>query len=425
MTPSVSVIVASRGRAWSLSLTLQALKRQRHITPEIIVVSDAPAPRDLSVHWLRHDEANVATARNAGLMASTGQIVAFCDDDAVPEPSWLSNLVAGFDTDEVGAVGGPVLGPDGVREQWGEMGFDRRGRDTPDGPFRKLNGTNMALRREAIAAIGGFDPRFAYYLDETDMLLRLHDAGWQTRWIPGAVVHHATRSNAIRGAGTTVAGFAQLGRSVAAFACSHSPDDNHAEDIVRDQRRRLLRLHDLGLLSGRGVAARLKALQDALKQAGDAAPARADIPACVSGRAVPRLDSIRVAIAPRILSRRTARRLAHDLSLRGFEVTVITQTWLNRPLCVKWHPDGYFHHRGGVFRAGNRWPRWSAMLEREVARTAPLRDYTHLIVSNRRGDAFVLKLERPAVAKISCRMDRKWQIVRKFDTTSAIDALQH
>jgi hypothetical protein len=65
------------------------------------------------------------------------------------------------------------------------------------------------------------------------------------------------------------------------------------------------------------------------------------------------------------------------------------------------------------------------MLEREVARTAPLRDYTHLIVSNRRGDAFVLKLERPTVAKISYRMDRKWQIVRKFDTTSAIDALQH
>ncbi|QIK39867.1 glycosyltransferase family 2 protein [Pontivivens nitratireducens] len=424
MTPSVSVIVANRGRAWSLSLTLQALKRQRHITPEIIVVSDAPAPRDLSVHWLRHDEANVATARNAGLMASTGQIVAFCDDDAVPEPSWLSQLVAGFDTDEIGAVGGPVLGPDGVREQWGEMGFDRRGRDTPDGPFRKLNGTNMALRREAIMEIRGFDPRFAYYLDETDMLLRLHDAGWQTRWIPGAVVHHATISNAIRGPGTTVAGFAQLGRSVAAFARSHSPDDNHAEDIVRDQRRRLLRLHDLGLLSGRGVAARLQALQASLKKAGAPTPERADIPSVV-GPGAQRPDSIRVAIAPRILSRRTARRLARDLSLHGFEVTVITQTWLNRPLCVKWHLDGYFHHRGGVFRAGNRWPRWSAMLEREVARTAPLRDYTHLIVSNRRGDAFVLKLEQPAGTEISCKIDRKWQIVRKFDTTSAIDALQH
>ena len=395
MTPTLSVVVANSGRARSLGLTLDALHRQRGIRPEIVVVSDAPAPRDLRVRWLRQAEPNVAAARNAGLAVAGGEIVAFCDDDAVPEPDWALRLLRAFDDAAVAAAGGPVLGPDGVRVQWGEMFFDRAGRDRADGPLRKLNGTNMAVRREALAAIGGFDARFAYYLDETDMLLRLADAGHDARWVPEAVVHHAAAPNAVRGAATEAAGFAAMGRSVAAFA-GHCGDaalrEAAAADLRAVQRARLMRLHDLGLLSGAEVAARLAALTAGMAHPPGAPRTLATVPPAPRPGPQERPEGPRLALAPRILGRRAFRRLARDLAARGVEVTLITQTWLNRPMRVHWHGGGYFDHRGGVFRDGNSIPDWAAMLHREIARVADRRAFTHIVMGTRRGGARVARV---------------------------------
>jgi len=425
MRPSVSVIVANRGRAWSLVQTLSALKRQREVSAEIIVVSDAPAPRDLTVKWLRQDAANIATARNAGIRASSGEIIAFCDDDAVPEPDWLLNLIDAFDAPDIGAVGGPVLGPDGVREQWGEMRFDEAGRDTPTGTFLKLNGTNLALRRRAITAIGGFDQRFAYYLDETDMLARLAKAGWMTTWIANARVHHATRPNTTRGAGTTLAGFEQLGRSVAAFVRTHAPQQQEdGSYVIADQRVRLRRLFNLGILSAQGFEARLSAIKLGLS-AQTPQQIDTDLPQDFRAADPRQIAPLRVAIAPRILSRSAARQLARELSLRGVEVTLITQTWLNRPMRVKFHTEGYFDHRGGVFRTKNMAPNWRAMLMQELVRIQPQRQFTHLVLGKRRGGAVITDLRNRTDGVILPHMrDKNWRSVL-FEAESALDALQH
>ncbi|SOH93077.1 Glycosyltransferase, GT2 family [Monaibacterium marinum] len=427
MRPSVSVVVVNRGREWSLSLTLQALKRQRGITAEIIVVSDAPAPRDLSVTWLRHADANISSARNAGLVASKGEIIAFCDDDAIPEPDWLLQLSAAFDAPVIGAVGGPVLGGNGVRVQWGETRFDRAGRDSPDGPYVKLHGTNMALRRTAIAAIGGFDTRFAYYLDETDMLLRLVQAGWRNKWTVGALVHHAAHSNAVRGAGSTIDGFRQLGRSVAAFTLSHADEGEAAlaaQHLQQVQWHRLRKMHDIGFLSGTGFARRLEAVEHGLQTPAPRAT-QVSIPTAHATPPSPPADRPRIALAPRMIDRRTAKSVARDLNQKGFDVTLITQTWLNRPMRVRWCHDGYFHHRGGLFRDGNHVPKWNRAVMWELIRTDAHRRYTHLILGKRRGGGEIFDLGQKPIDQSSINRNNKLETVARFDANLIFDALQH
>lgn len=360
-------------------------------------------------------------------MASTGEIIAFCDDDAAPEPDWLLQLSAAFDAADIGAVGGPVLGGDGVRAQWGETRFDRAGRDRPDGPYVKLHGTNMALRRTAIAAIGGFDTRFAYYLDETDMLLRLVQAGWRNEWIAGALVHHAAHSNAVRGAGSTIDGFRQLGRSVAAFTHSHSNEGEAtiaAQHLQQEQWRRLRKMYDIGFLSGAGFEQRLAAVSDGLR---DPQPHHnhAPIPDASTVPAPAPTDRPSIALAPRMVDRRAAKTAARDLSELGCNVTLITQTWLNRPMRAQWHHHGYFDHRGGLFRAGSHFPNWNAALMWELVRTDAQRRYTHLVIGKRRGGGDIFELGQRGLNSGSINVNNKLKTVTRFDANLLFDALQH
>ena len=94
---SVSVVVVSRHRPAALSLCLTALTLQDHPGFEIVLVADPGSVGvrpDLPIKRVRFDAANISAARNAGVMAAAGEVVAFIDDDAVAEPTWLSRLTA-------------------------------------------------------------------------------------------------------------------------------------------------------------------------------------------------------------------------------------------------------------------------------------------------------------------------------------------
>jgi hypothetical protein len=133
-----------------------------------------------------------------GLAAANGAIVAYADDDARPDPQWLRYLAAGFMRDDVAGLGGPNLAPpnDGFVAECVAS--------APGGPSHvllgdreaeHLPGCNMAFRREALQAIGGFDPRFRVAGDDVDLCWRLTERGLRLGFSPAAVVWHHRRGS--------------------------------------------------------------------------------------------------------------------------------------------------------------------------------------------------------------------------------------
>lgn len=238
-----SVIVPTLDRAAWLDRALWALAYQRHPAFEVIVVR-GPCRDDTDAVLARHaarvgvvvcPSANIAAARNRGLAVACGDAVAFLDDDAVPEPDWLDRLGEALADPETAGVGGFVRDAGGVAFQCRTVVADRFGasRDigarTPrvDAPgpaaerYLSLTGVNCGFRRRALGQIGGFDEAYTYFLDETDVCLRLVAAGWRLAVAPAAEVHHGYAESAQRDAAGTPRRLIDCVRSTAYFAIRH------------------------------------------------------------------------------------------------------------------------------------------------------------------------------------------------------------
>src|SRR5690606_5556540 len=158
-------------------------------------------------------ETNLSMSRNIGVGMAAGDIVCFTDDDGIPEPDWLDALEAVYlEDEEVGAVGGYVRDHTGVAFQAREIVCNRAGdaalfstpqeaeKDLAESPghYRSLIGVNSSFRKSALEAVGGFDEEYAYFLEETDLCLRLLDHGWKVRVTPDAEVHHKFAASHLR-----------------------------------------------------------------------------------------------------------------------------------------------------------------------------------------------------------------------------------
>jgi glycogen synthase len=217
--PPVSVVINTDGRVHSLEMTLRSLRYLKYPNFEVCVVH-GPTPDGTAEQLDRWRgqikieaclEKNLSKSRNIGIALAAGDIVAFIDDDAVPEPEWLNDIAIAYQDPKVGAAGGFVYNHTGTELQWRYGTMDRlaRGdlswtRPAPEFGFPfsynvpHLLGTNSSLRREAAISIGGFDEEFDYFLDETDVLCRLNDAGWKIEQLSGAFVHHKYLASSIR-----------------------------------------------------------------------------------------------------------------------------------------------------------------------------------------------------------------------------------
>jgi len=183
MNPSFDVVVPTLGRP-SLGRLLEALAAAEGPWPgQVFVVVDGgdetidPPPgiaRQVTV--LSGAGAGPAAARNVGWKASAADWIVFLDDDVVPNPGWsvrLEHDLVGLPPD-MAASQGRVRVP---------LPADRRPTDWERNVKRLESAlwitADMAIRRQALETVGGFDERFRRaFREDADLALRLFDAGW-------------------------------------------------------------------------------------------------------------------------------------------------------------------------------------------------------------------------------------------------------
>lgn len=217
---SFSIVINTLNRARTLRDTLVSLAGLSYPSFEVIVVNGPSSDGTDAVleGWkgyiktARCDEPNLSKSRNVGIQAAAGDIVAFIDDDAAPHPAWLTELAKPYVNPAVAAVGGFTIDNTGSHFQARKTICDRFGNAFYVSPFfdeRPLNvkgsshypsllGTNSSFRRSVLVEVGGFDHTFAYLLDETDLCLRVVDAGYQIEYAPRAIVFHQFAESGLR-----------------------------------------------------------------------------------------------------------------------------------------------------------------------------------------------------------------------------------
>ncbi|MFM7205716.1 MAG: glycosyltransferase [Planctomycetaceae bacterium] len=201
-SPRVSVVVCSYNGGRTLAECLASLGRLRYPDYEVILVDDgstdntpAIAARFAEVRTIRQENRGLSAARNAGLSAATGEIVAYTDSDCFAEPDWLTHLVHQLESTGADAVGGPNLSPD---DGWlAACVAAAPGQPThvleSDQVAEHVPGCNMAYRRALLEQINGFDPQFLRAGDDVDVCWRLQQAGGWITFAPAAFVWHHRR----------------------------------------------------------------------------------------------------------------------------------------------------------------------------------------------------------------------------------------
>lgn len=199
----ISVVVCTRNGSATLRECLEALGRQTYRDREVIVVDDgstdavpeiAKSFEFVRYHRLQHG--GLSVARNAGALLATGEVVAYTDDDCMPDEDWLTRLAKAFDDPQWVAAGGPNIPPPPRNK------IEALVAAAPGGPSHvmindeeaeHLPGCNLAIRKRALDAIRGFNPMFRTAGDDVDVCWWLREYGGRLRFVPGAMVWHHRR----------------------------------------------------------------------------------------------------------------------------------------------------------------------------------------------------------------------------------------
>jgi glycosyltransferase involved in cell wall biosynthesis len=203
--PRISVVVCSYNGDATLRQCLAGLLALDYPDYEVILVLDGSTDGSARiaatydrVRTIATPNRGLSSARNTGLAAATGEIVAYIDDDAIPDPGWLTHVAITFAAGPFAAVGGPNILPPGSGLV-AECVANAPGGPThvliDDCDAEHLPGCNLAVRKDALESVGGFDPRFRVAGDDVDLCWRLLDSGRRLGFSPGAVVLHHRRGS--------------------------------------------------------------------------------------------------------------------------------------------------------------------------------------------------------------------------------------
>jgi glycosyltransferase involved in cell wall biosynthesis len=205
--PAVSVVVATRDRPARLSALLAGLRRQRMPDFEVVVVDDGSGPetaarleaeRELDLRVVRHAvPRGPGAARNAGWRAARAPLVAFTDDDCVPEPAWLEAGLAAHRRRPEAIVQGRTEPEPAELHRGGPL--SRTLRVVELGP--QYPTCNVFYPRELLERLGGFDEEFGLRPggEDTDLAWRGIESGRPAVLAEKALVHHAVEPLGLAG----------------------------------------------------------------------------------------------------------------------------------------------------------------------------------------------------------------------------------
>ena len=198
-----SVVIPTYKRPALLERTLDALAVQT-LPPdefEIIVCDDAgsDATREVVDRWRAAHDVSIAyitgttpargpaAMRNAGWRAARGEVIAFTDDDAIPDPDWVRQGLVALDADASDAASGSIFVPlpdDPTDYERDVARLERAGFVT----------ANCFCRRRALESVHGFDPRFRVaWREDSDLYFKLIEHGLEVVHAINAIVVHPVR----------------------------------------------------------------------------------------------------------------------------------------------------------------------------------------------------------------------------------------
>ncbi|MEM7028487.1 MAG: glycosyltransferase [Chloroflexota bacterium] len=217
--PKVTVAICTRNRTEDLARCLEALLQLPDEGQEVLVIDNNPstdATEELlrqydQIRYIRDDRPGLNNARNRALYEAKHEIVAFLDDDTVPDVNWLRTLSSNYDDPFVMCVTGLVMPFELETEaqEWFEhfisftRGFRRkvfeRAFHRSFGAGRCGVGANMSVRRSVLEVIGPFDPALdagtpTYSGGDNEMFLRILSSGYRIVYDPAALIWHRHRS---------------------------------------------------------------------------------------------------------------------------------------------------------------------------------------------------------------------------------------
>lgn len=203
--PRISVIVCTFNGTATLRACLQSLQTLNYPDYEVLLVDDGStldiggiAQGFPAVRYIRQEHAGLSVARNLGAEKATGDILAYTDDDCIADADWLACLATGFDEPQWVAAGGPNIPPK-PRNRTEAVVAAAPGAPAhvllSDIEAEHLPGCNLAIRKAALQAIGGFRAQYRAAGDDVDVCWRLREAGGRLRFVAGAMVWHHRRYN--------------------------------------------------------------------------------------------------------------------------------------------------------------------------------------------------------------------------------------
>ncbi len=173
--PKASIVVATHNNATVLGKVLKAMLRLDYPNEfEVIVVDDGSKDntaeivekefgREKRIKFIPLGKnQGVCKARNIGIKMARFPIVVNMDHDCIPERKWLRELVKGFDSPSIGVV-----------SSFGDYG-----------------GTSTAFRKELLGKVGGYDERYGYYREDTDVTFSIMDLGYGYKELPNPMYVH-------------------------------------------------------------------------------------------------------------------------------------------------------------------------------------------------------------------------------------------